>query len=58
MNLTMDFLIAKDKIKNKNTFKELLHRMWFAQYPRSQWSKIAGSCAFEHVLLGIIFCNL
>ena len=55
MNLTMDFLIAKNLIKNKNTFKELLHRMWFANYPRSHWSNIAGSCAFEHIFLGKLF---
>ena len=55
MNLTMDFLIAKNLIKNKNTFKELLHRMWFANYPRSHRSNIAGSCAFEHIFLGKLF---
>ena len=55
MNLTMDFLIAKNLIKNKNTFKELLHRMWFANYPRSHSSNIAGSCAFEHIFLGKLF---
>ena len=54
MHLTMDFLIAKNLIKNKNTFKELLHRMWFAKYPRSHRSNISGSCAFEHIFLGII----
>ena len=32
------------------SFKRLLHRMWFALYPRSRRTK--GSCAFEHVFLG------
>ena len=32
------------------SFKRLLHRMWFALYPRARRTK--GSCAFEHVFLG------
>ena len=35
---------------DKTHFKRILHRMWFALYPRAQ--RVKGSCAFEHVFLG------
>ena len=51
MDITVEFLVSKNLIANdKNAFKRLLHRMWFALYPRS-W-RVKGSCAFEHVFLG------
>ena len=37
---------------DKAKFKELLHNMWFATYPRCQRDRVNGSCAFEHVFLG------
>ena len=40
------------KAKDKDTFKDLLHKMWFAPYARSTRSNgVEGSCAFEHVFL-------
>jgi poly(U)-specific endoribonuclease len=51
MSTTMNFLVEKGLIKDDmNSFKRLLHKMWFALYPRSRRTK--GSCAFEHVFLG------
>ena len=51
MEITMEFLSSKGLIgEDTMSFKRLLHRMWFALYPRS-W-RIKGSCAFEHVFLG------
>ena len=51
MEITIEFLVSKNLIQDdKNAFKRLLHRMWFALYPRSWRTK--GSCAFEHVFLG------
>ena len=51
MQILMEFLVSKNLIAdNKMGFKRLLHRMWFALYPRANRSK--GSCAFEHVFLG------
>ena len=42
----MIYILGEDTM----SFKRLLHRMWFALYPRSRRTK--GSCAFEHVFLG------
>ena len=39
-------LSSEDKVH----FKRILHRMWFALYPRAH--RVKGSCAFEHVFLG------
>ena len=51
MELTIEFLESKGLISSdRNSFKRLLHRMWFALYPRA-W-RVKGSCAFEHVFLG------
>jgi len=51
MQMTMEFLASKGLIgEDTMSFKRLLHRMWFALYPRSRRTK--GSCAFEHVFLG------
>ena len=51
MQLTFEFLVSKNLIGEEiMNFKRLLHRMWFALYPRS-W-RVKGSCAFEHVFLG------
>ena len=53
MEITMEFLVSKNLISDdKMTFKRLLHRMWFALYPRSR--RTIGSCAFEHIFLGIV----
>ena len=52
MEITIEFLVSKNLIQDDtNAFKRLLHRMWFALYPRSWRTK--GSCAFEHVFLGM-----
>ena len=49
----MEFLVSKNLISDdKMAFKRLLHRMWFALYPRSR--RTMGSCAFEHIFLGIV----
>ena len=51
MEITIEFLTEKKLINGeKAAFRRLLHRMWFALYPRSH--RIKGSCAFEHVFLG------
>ena len=59
MELTLEFLVSKNLISDdKNALKRLLHRMWFALYPRSR--RVKGSCAFEHVFLGereTFFCH-
>ena len=56
MELTLEFLVSKNLISDdKNALKRLLHRMWFALYPRSR--RVKGSCAFEHVFLGEYFCH-
>merc|ERR1712226_695439 len=49
--MTMEFLASKGLIgEDTMSFKRLLHRMWFALYPRSR--RTWGSCAFEHVFMG------
>ena len=51
MNICHDFLVAKGLVgEDKAIFRRLLHRMWFALYPRAH--RVKGSCAFEHVFLG------
>merc|ERR1712029_604597 len=57
---TKVFQIAKDFMVEKGVLgsddpellRRILHRMWFALYPRDRRTK--GSCAFEHVFLGEI----
>jgi len=57
---TQVFQIAKDFMVEKGVLgsddpellRRILHRMWFALYPRDRRTK--GSCAFEHVFLGEI----
>ena len=51
MELTLEFLVSKGLLSEDiGAFKRLLHRMWFALYPRAY--RVKGSCAFEHVFLG------
>ena len=56
MEITREWLSAKVQGLqglSQNKFKELLRKMWFAPYARSNQSNgIEGSCAFEHVFLG------
>lgn len=52
MEIAHEFLVLKGLLSSddKTHFKRILHRMWFALYPRAQ--RVKGSCAFEHVFLG------
>ena len=47
-----NFMVEKGLLSSddKNLLKRMLHRMWFALYPRAY--RVKGSCAFEHVFLG------
>lgn len=52
MRTLIDFLCRKGLLKTDDPqyFRRILHRMWFALYPRAY--RAMGSCAFEHVFLG------
>ena len=57
MEITREWIYSKSrgkaKARDKTAFKDLLHKMWFAPYARSNRSHgVEGSCAFEHVFLG------
>lgn len=51
MDIARDFLVSKGLLReDPKVFRHLLHRMWFALFPRAH--RVKGSCAFEHVFLG------
>lgn len=52
MEIAHQFLVSKGILSSEDKvhFKRILHRMWFALYPRAH--RVKGSCAFEHVFLG------
>jgi len=52
--IAKNFMVEKGVLGSDDPalLRRILHRMWFALYPRDRRTK--GSCAFEHVFLGEI----